>query len=761
MSQMGDSAMGELKGMFELAVSILNALLDILMKLENQHHERVMKDKSLTHKAAGVAAVAIGSAAKSGYNLIKRKVLSGEIDLKAFTKLQKNTEFKYMTFPTSKISELSKSCKKAGIPIFVAENGNNISAVAIPAEHMHTVDNMLKFMLSKDMSRDQGMEFFHNTEFQEIDNKIFHNIINSYEIPTISFNKADGTELIAVPNEYKEQYLDVVAETKETIRDISNIEISDGFVWGDLNTTAIEVTPLQAAELDENYKNVKICDIDGKIYAYGAEIEKEVNEVKNKDEIIEKNADEWQIGIIDNTITLNKNALIGREEKDTQLIKIPGEKDHYIRFDKSELSDKDGGKTLTSKLDYDKEYEICDSEGGIIEKRKGEKLASVFDTRSPFNKLINDSTDKEEYRPHIDRVELFNEKTNKLISLPIGSMEDMTGIIKVKTGLDDKTAERMAMRISENLSDDYKQNFGYNGMKRKEYTVSRNTINSVKAAVMSQKLNGYVCKNGNNQTTDKEVYAIIDKRSREYVYVEKEHWYQLDDKLKEMGYGSIEREAIISKLIQTYDINNTKSSIKYEQKLTTVSPVLKNVHTADFGNGSLTIYNVDPEKMKFNYVVVDKDVSTLDFEQLCRDKLEINDDAAIAELIEKNVERIKEPTVIAVERIGGNKYNISQLTSKYIQISDGKKSIIANKNTLNSERVAQKLEISEKDSDKLVKSIRASFKAKEHSDKKIMPIGKLKAEAAKAIELQKNVERTIGEKGQFISEKTHTSERTM
>lgn len=761
MSQMGDSVVGEVTATLKLIKELLQFLIEILMKLEQHHHERVMRDKSITRKVAGGAAALIGSKAKGLNKYVKKKIMSGEIDMKTFSKLQKNTQFNYMTLPTSKLPEISESCKKAGIPIFTAENGNNISAVAVPVENMQAVDDMLKRMISRDANRDKGWEFNQNTDFKGVEKEIFHNIINSYDIPTISFKKQDGTELIAVPGEFQEQYIDAVAEAKETIKDISNIEIADGFVWDDPNTTAIEVTPLQARQLDDYYKNVKVVDVDGKLYAYGKDIEQDVNKVIEEDQTIEKSANEWKIGVIDNTITLNKKALLGREEETSQLIKLPGEQDHYIRFDKSELEEADSGKTLKSKLDYERAYEICDADGNMIESRKGEDLAGIFNTKSPFHSQTNETTDRSMYGNFLNRIELFNERTNKLVSIPISNAEEIRNSLIHRAGVDEKTAERIMSKISPMLSEDFSMNKDLPKESR-DYTAGKTTQNAVKAAIMAQKLKGYTCKNGNEELSQNEGYAVIDKRTQEYVFVDKEHWYQLDDKLKEMGYNSIERDAVVSKLKQTYDINGEiEHSINYEQTFSTVSPALKNISAAEYGNGSTTIFNVDPDNKKLDYVVIDKEVSTLDFEKLCKDKLGINDDSAIAELTEKIGDKLRKPTELSNNRIDGVNYSISQLTSKYIRISDGKNTVTANKNTLNSEKIAKQLNIDDKSADKIIKNVSASFKAKEGTNKDILSLSKLKSVAAKEVELRKETEKVVDAKGQTKSEKTHSSERSL
>ncbi len=760
MSTMGDSIMGEVKETFNTVIALLKFLIDLMMKLEQRIYERTGGGLVRT---AGKAAVTIAKLAGKGVKgiakFVKKKMLSGEIDLKTFKKLAKNTEFVSVKLPTSKIPEIESSCKKAGIPILTAESGNNISFMAVPVENKDKIDEMIKFMISRDTNKGQDWEF-NTADYSGIENTVFHDVIDSFDIPTYTFKKQDGTELIAVPKEFQEQYLDAVAEAKETIRDMQNIEIADGFVWDDPNTTAIEVTPFQARQLDEHYKNVKVVDIDGKLYAYGnSDVKQDIAEVIEEDTAVEKSADEWKMVVIDNSITMNKGALLGLEEENTQLIRIPGEKDRFIRFDKSELEDIDGGKTLKTKLDYERDYEICDKDGNLVENCKGNALVEKFNTRSPFHSQITDATDKTMYGNSIDRVELFNEKTNKLVAVPIGSLEEMRNSLINRADVDEKTAERMTSRIVSMLSEEYTKDNPKE--EERDYTAGKVTQNRVKAAIMAQKLKGYTCKNENGEISEDEGFAIIDKRTKEYVFIDKAHWWQIDDKLKNLGYDSITREAIVSKLKQTLNINGeVEHSTDVVQTINTVSPALKNIGVMEH-NDATTVLNYASESQKIEYVTIDKDVSTIDFERICKERLGITDDAAIAELTEKLVDKLREPNVIGNSKIDGINYSITQLTSKYIQISDGKNTVMANKNVLNSDKLSKQLGIGGKTADKLVKSVNSSFKALENTNKDKLSLIKLKSYAANEIEIQKHKDKVVDEKGQTKSEKTHTSERSL
>lgn len=758
MSVMSGDAIKETKEMMGMVIKLLSGLLKLLMQMEQHHHDRVIHDKSITRKvgkaALGVTAHAVGAVAKK---LIK----SGQVDLKKFNKLLKKKDFEFTKLPTSKLPEIMDKAKEMGFPLISCDMGGNLSMVACPKENMQALDMILKMMISKECQKEKAYEINTNADFLGDNSGIFHNILDAYDIPAITFKNEDGTELIAVSAEYQEQYLDACAEAKEKIKDIENIEITDfvndGFVWDDPNTTAIEIEPLQARYLEEYYKNVKIADVDGKLYAYGKNIEEDVNSVIKEDNAIKKNLAEWQIDVIDNSITLNKEKLLGKDLGEKQLVKLPGEKDTFILIEKSELKEKDNGKTVTSKLDYDRNYTICDASGVAKEERKGSELAAFFSTRSPFIKVINDATDKSLYNNSIDRVELFNEKTNKLISIPIADRDTIMRSLINRVGMDERTANRMAETISSKMSEEYRNKYGYEDKKKADYTVGKTTLNAVKAAILAQKLKNFKCCNKEDDNIQGDVFAIMDKRSQQYVFVDKNKWYQVDDKLKEMGYMSVERTAVISKLKQTYNINGElESTMHFGQTINVSEPSLENVRFSDLGDGVTTIFNKVDDTLY--YATIDKSVTSLELEQICREKLGIKKDAAIAEMGKAFEDKTSGFVDMGKDRIDGKNYSFSQVTSKYIQISDGSNSIMVNKNMINAEKLSHDLGVSEKGAEKIVKKINTSFKAKDEV-KGVTSLSKLKSEAQKTYMLNK--EQSINEKGQIKSEKVQTGERSM
>ena len=107
MSAMGDSVMGEVTATLKFIKELLQFLIETLMKLEQMHHERVMSDKSLSHNFLKGSTALAATAGKGIKNVVKKKLLSGEIDLKAFSKLSKKTDFVSITLATSKIPEIT------------------------------------------------------------------------------------------------------------------------------------------------------------------------------------------------------------------------------------------------------------------------------------------------------------------------------------------------------------------------------------------------------------------------------------------------------------------------------------------------------------------------------------------------------------------------------------------------------------------------------------------------------------------------------
>ena len=234
MSVMGDSTSSEL-------INMLSLMLKLLMSIEQHHSERVIRGKSITHNIGKAGLSAATFVGRKASDEIKKKIMGGEIDLKKFNKLQKKMDFSNVKVATAKLPEIMDSAKKAGVPVLSCESGNNISVIAVPTEHQVTIQKIMEMMISKEVSRDKNYEININSDFKSGNDLIFHNILDSYDIPTVTFQKSDGTEVIAVPSEFQSQYLDACAEAKETVRNIEKIEIADftndGFVWDDPATT--------------------------------------------------------------------------------------------------------------------------------------------------------------------------------------------------------------------------------------------------------------------------------------------------------------------------------------------------------------------------------------------------------------------------------------------------------------------------------------------------------------------------------------------
>lgn len=762
MSMMADDSVRTANEVASWAMKLLGELLKLMITAEQHRHERNMAriargQSPLVNKIAGAAAAGISS------GIDKLRMGSGEIDLEKFAKLCKSGKhFESVEIATKVIPEITELAKKAKIPIFCCDRGGNMTSVAIPADSIEAFNKITTMVMDKVCSRDPNSYEIIETKGlkSDIHRDILHDLTASYDIPTISFNGKDGNIISAVPKEYAEQFRNIQAEAKEMYTEVSDVEIADfteEFPWDDISTMAIEVTPRQAKLLKEQYKSeIKLVDIgDGKIYAYGnKDMSESVTEVINNDKQNELAARDWDIAVIDNTILMNKS-LITAESDSICTMRIPGT-DSHINFEKSELTEIDGGKTYRSKIDYSKEYDICSADGTSVGKMSGEELAMHYNTRSPFFKMLNESTDKTRYNDKsIDRIELFNPKENRLVSFPIRQSEELKQDM-CRIGISEAVADKIIEKIEQKLPSDYAKEFG-----SVEYTPdtykSAAISNKVKQTLFAQKTADAVCTNEQSGLGDK--FGIFDKSKKQYVLIDKNSSREnIESALKTMGYLPIERASVISQLAKQYNLEGEllHTSEKAESIITN-NPDLKGVAFTDLGNDRTAIFNADLNNEKVKYIVVDKYTNTVEFEKMAGVNLGITDASSVAELTQQFKDKIAAPKIIAEGkdvRTDGQDYTISQLTTKFMEIrqeSTGK-SVLMNKDNIDTNKLAASLNIKPESAKKLAAVVEKSFKVKDESQK-TSSLNKLKKYAEKVFEQKrtKEIDATGKEKSVSLS----------
>ncbi len=767
MSMMADDSVRAASEVASWAMKLISELLKLIVTSEQHRHERNMAriakgQPPIGHRIAGAAVAGIAN------GIDKLRMGSGEIDLKKFAKLCKSGKhFESVDIATKVMPEITELAQKAKIPIFCCDRGGNMTSVAVPADSLEAFNKITTMVMDKVCSRDPNSYEIIETKGlkSDIHKNILHDLAASYDIPTISFNGKDGSVITAVPKEYAEQFRSVQAEAKEMYTEVSDVEITDfseEFPWDDINTMAIEVTPRQAQLLEEQYKSeIKLVDIgDGKIYAFGnKDMTEPVKEIITGDKQNELAARDWDVAVIDNTILMNKS-LVTAESNSMCTMRIPGT-DSYINFNKSELTEIDGGKTYRSKLDYSKDYDICGADGKSIGKMSGEELAMHYNTRSPFFKMLNENTDKTRYNDTaLDRIELFNPNENRLVSFPIKrSSELMQDMFRI--GISEAVAEKIIEKIAQKLPDDYTKEFGSVEYVPDTYK-STAIANKVKQTLFAQKTAGAVC--ANEQSGLGEKFGIYDRSKKQFVLIEKNsNREEFEAALKTMGYLPIERASIISQLSKQYNLEGEllHTSDKAEN-IVTNNPDLKNVAFTELGNNRTAVFNTDLNNEKVKYIVVDKYIDTVEFEQMARNNLGITDATSLAELTQHFKDKLAAPKIIAEGkdvRTDGQNYTISQLTSMFMEIRQEKtgKSILMNKDNIDSSKLAAALSIKPESAKKLAAVVEKSFKAKDGNEK-TTSLNKLKKYAEKVFEQKKVKEIDVA--GKEKNEKTFNSERS-
>ena len=116
----------------------------------------------------------------------------------------------------------------------------------------------------------------------------------------------------------------------------------------------------------------------------------------------------------------------------------------YLRLDKKSVSEINEGKTLTTKLDPKATYPVFDLNGEFVTQREGSELLKLYDVK---HKGVNKDTVIAEYGDRVDKIELFNKKQNKLISVGIDSSDRIKAELS-EQGISDKTADSLLMKIN-------------------------------------------------------------------------------------------------------------------------------------------------------------------------------------------------------------------------------------------------------------------------------------------------------------------------
>ena len=451
------------------------------------------------------------------------KIKFGELSKANFNKLQKaGTEFKFVTVPSDKLTEIEENVLKMGGAYFKAEiSDSNNAVLAVPASQLDLFQTAMKCVVGKELKDDpdkiivkDGKDLIPSEDMETV-----HSVMEKYDIPVISFKTSDDKYMNFVPKEFEGQYAKAMSEARAVKKEADGIEVTRYDQTAPLDELDFEAFVIPADEAKELYAAAGTDRLDISFVPYGenvavmykSDIAEKVNNAREEYRQSLKASEDYIIDVFDNIITLDMNKLNVKElnTNDSYFMRVPNTSGQdYIRISKAEAELINGGKTLKSELDFDRSYPIYDVEGKVKRAVNGSELTGYFNTR---NRRVNKDTAIYKYGTEggeLRRIDIYNSKKNELISVKMGSSEEMKIALRER-GLAPNTVVKLLDDINKALTDKQREVFSYTEEKQKSpiriYPISENIWRSPSFhRRLSGKLN--VCVNCQNSTEQNAVY---------------------------------------------------------------------------------------------------------------------------------------------------------------------------------------------------------------------------------------------------------------
>lgn len=671
------------------------------------------------------------------------KIKFGEMNAKQYEKLLQSGEKMHMvSIPSEKIGQINEYAKKMGAQYFVLESeGKNVN-IAVPEKYMAQFNDALKLTLKEQLSNEpDSLKVKNGTDLiPESDIDIVRSVLDGNDIPVYTLQNGDGNYMNIVPSEYEGQYEKAMQDVEQLKVDMKDIEITvfeQTIPFAQLNSMdrqLLKVTTEQAEYLSAEIPEISFeKNEDGTIFAqFSNELFDRVNSaVKEYSKSIAA-AEDYMITVVDNTITINKDKLLANENEAEYFTKVPNTAgEDYIRLPKADTGHMDEDKTITAKIDFDKTYQIYDKHGNFKAYRTGDRLAASYNTKS---RNANKETNISHYHnDSLERIELYNAKENKLISIGIESADAIRRDL-AEQGIKGYAAEKLLADIEKALPEKYIEKYSYSPNKRNiQYEeISESLIKQYEMTQLFKK-RGSKMVSGIADTIGKKC-CIYDKKTNQYSIVNSNET-RLRATLAEMGYDRLHINAITAEVIKSYDASGAKlerESIQAQSFDTSNAEISPLKFFSDENSITIIKPEVSENNVAFKYIEIEKDTDRREIETALKSGLEIKDAASVGELMNF----IENKGVIPVSQSVGTKdgFNVSRVTSDIIQIGRNNKSYQLDISKITPELICKKFSVTPKQAERFVNSLQKSLKAADARGNKGQTLKEIKSAAKKAYE---------------------------
>lgn len=668
------------------------------------------------------------------------KIKVGKLSKSNFAKLQKaGADFKFVTVPANKLAEIEETVKKMGGSYFNAEVGDNNNAVlAVPASQLDLLNMAMKHVVANELAENSENIIVKDGKdlIDAEDIGIISRVMNKYDIPVITFKTEDNKYMNVVPKEYEGQYSKALSEAEQIKNEVDNIEVTRYEQTAPLDALGFEaylVTQDEAKELSAAANSEKL-DISFVPYGdkvavmYNSDISDKIENARKAYRDSLQESEDFLIEVYDNVITLDMEKLNVEEldTPDSYFMRVPNTSaQDYIRIGKSEAEMINGGKTLKTELDLEKSYPVYDVSGKVKRTVSGSELTSFFNTR---NRHINKDTAVYKYGTEggeLRRIDLFNAKKNELISVKMGSAEEMR-IALSERGLNSKTISKLLDDVNNALTDKQKKTFSYTAEKSEiVYADIPNIGEYLAQSQLSQTVIGKAECMGEIPIDNGAKCCVLDNNTQKFAVIPVLPVHQVQSMLSQMGYSEVSAKEIAEKVAASYRDSDIESSAyevmeykpwairfdSFEQNNAELNEL--GYHTL---RDSTVIVRDDPEN--YRYMQIERDTPLAEVEKALRDDFGLVDDISTA-LVMKQL--IFDEIINDAHRQELSEAKICQLSSSMIEITakESKKSLIMPISNIDTERLAD-IGISEKGANDIKKSFEKSISDKKCPDRQTL-----------------------------------------
>ena len=668
------------------------------------------------------------------------KIKVGKLSKANFAKLQKaGADFKFVTVPANKLAEIEETVKKMGGSYFNAEVGDDNNAVlAVPASQLDLLNMAMKHVVANELAENSENIIVKDGKdlIDAEDIGIISRVMNKYDIPVITFKTEDNKYMNVVPKEYEGQYSKALSEAEQIKNEVDNIEVTRYEQTAPLDALGFEaylVTQDEAKELSAAANSEKL-DISFVPYGdkvavmYNTDISDKIESARKSYRDSLQESEDFLIEVYDNVITLDMEKLNVEElnTPDSYFMRVPNTSaQDYIRIGKSEAEMINGGKTLKTELDLEKSYPVYDVSGKVKRTVSGSELTSFFNTR---NRHINKDTAVYKYGTEggeLRRIDLFNAKKNELISVKMGSAEEMR-IALSERGLNSKTISKLLDDVNNALTDNQKKTFSYTAEKSEiVYADIPNIGEYLAQSQLSQTVIGKAECMGEIPIDNGAKCCVLDNNTQKFAVIPVLPVHQVQSMLSQMGYSEVSAKEIAEKVAASYRDSDIESSAyevmeykpwairfdSFEQNNAELNEL--GYHTL---RDSTVIVRDDPEN--YRYMQIERDTPLAEVEKALRDDFGLVDDISTA-LVMKQL--IFDEIINDAHRQELSEAKICQLSSSMIEITakESKKSLIIPISNIDTERLAD-IGISEKGANDIKKSFEKSISDKKCPDRQTL-----------------------------------------